>query len=97
MRLSELKHKEVINEKDCKRLGRVCDIEFDEKTGCVRAFIVQELGRICCIFGRDTEYVIPFKCVCQIGDDIILVCVDEKSIEKKEQSKDKFKDNFLGF
>ena len=35
MRICDLRQKEVINIKDCKRLGYVCDIEFDRKTGCM--------------------------------------------------------------
>ena len=34
MRICDLRQKEVINIKDCKRLGYVYDIEFDRKTGC---------------------------------------------------------------
>ena len=40
MRFSELKCKEVINEKDCKRLGNVSDVEFDCKTGCIESIII---------------------------------------------------------
>ena len=29
MLYSELKNKDVINVKDCRKLGRVCDLEFD--------------------------------------------------------------------
>lgn len=97
MRVSDLRCKEVINERDCKRLGFVSDIVFDEKTGCVEAFIVPGPARLCGIFGRDYEYVIPFKCVCQIGDDIILVSIDDKCCTKHSETRDKFKDNFLGF
>ena len=40
MRISELKQKEVINAKDCKRLGFVGDVDFDMKNGCMVAIIV---------------------------------------------------------
>lgn len=30
MLFSELKCKDVINVRDCKKLGHVCDLEFDE-------------------------------------------------------------------
>ena len=33
MRFSELKSKDVINLRDCKKLGRICDLEFDECSG----------------------------------------------------------------
>lgn len=97
MRISDLRCKEVINEKDCKRLGFVSDIEFNPKTGCVECFIVPGPAKFCGMFGRDSEFVIPFKNVCQIGDDIILVCIEEKGCIKKNEFKDSFKDNFLGF
>lgn len=97
MRLCELKCKEVINEKDCKRLGFVSDIEFNEKTGCIESFVVPGPAKFCGMFGREGEFVIPFKNVCQIGDDIILVCIEEKGCIRKIESRDFFKDNFLGF
>ena len=34
MLFSELKCKDVINVRDCKKLGHVCDLEFDECSGC---------------------------------------------------------------
>ena len=54
-------------------------IIFNECTGCIEAIVVPGPGKICGVFGRDTEYIIPFKCICQIGDDIVLVnvCVEE--------------------
>ena len=47
MRLSELKCKEVINEKDCKRLGNVSDVEFDSKTGCIESIIIPGQMKLC--------------------------------------------------
>lgn len=82
MRLSDLRNKEVINVKDCCRLGNVCDLEFDCKTGCVTAIIVPGPSRFC-FFGYDCEYVIPWKCICQIGRDIILVDIDPERDKHK--------------
>ena len=45
MRICDLRQKEVINIKDCKRLGYVCDIEFDRKTGCITHLIVPGTGK----------------------------------------------------
>ena len=77
MRICELKQREVINVKDCKRLGFVGDVDFDMDIivpgpGCVWGFL-----------GREKEYIIPFCDICQIGDDIILVRLKEER-EKKE-------------
>ena len=83
MRLCELKCKTVINEKDCKILGHVVDIDFDEKTGCVNSLIVPGPAKVCGILGRDFLYIIPFKCVKNIGQDIIMACVCLDGIKQK--------------
>lgn len=83
MRVCELRQKEVINERDCKVLGCVADVEIDLKCGKVLALIIPGPGKLCGIFGSDMEYVIPFSCVCQIGEDIILVNVKIEDIYVK--------------
>ena len=82
MRISELKQKEVINVKDCKRLGFVGDVDFDMKTGCMLAIIVPGPGCICGFLGREKEYIIPFCDICQVGDDIILVDVKPNEVSE---------------
>ena len=59
------------------------DVEFNPENGCITHLIVPGPGCLCGIFGREKEYIIPFKDVCQIGDDIILVRLKEER-EKKE-------------
>ncbi len=83
MRLYDLRQKEVINEYDCKALGCVVDIEFDIVSGCICALIIPGPCKFWGIFGRETEFVIPFKAVKQIGEDIILVCVKEEDVVAK--------------
>ena len=81
MRIYDLKQKEVINVKTCKRLGFVGDVDFDMETGCLLALIVPGPGCICGFLGREKEYVIPFCDICQVGDDIILVHVKQREVE----------------
>ncbi len=83
MRIYKKKKKEVINIKDCRRLGFVGDVDFDMKTGCMVALIVPGPGCICGFLGREKEYVIPFCDICQVGSDIILVDVKEKEVTEK--------------
>jgi YlmC/YmxH family sporulation protein len=83
MRICELREKEVINCRDCERLGYVSDIEFDICTGQITHIIVPGPCRIWGILGRDHEYVISCCNIKQIGVDIILVDVDaEKCLLK---------------
>ena len=83
IRLWDLKQKEVINICSCKRLGCVADLEFDCRTGCIEALIIPGPGKFLGFLGRDMEYVVPWRCVEQIGKDIILVRVEEDKIFTK--------------
>ena len=93
MRVCELRQKEVINVCTCASLGCVIDVEFDPKDGCITALIVPGGSRLAlivpggsrlsCFWGHDAEIIIPWRCICQIGKDIILVELP------KEKNKDK--------
>lgn len=84
MRVCELKQKEVINICTCKTLGCPLDVEFDCRTGQIEMLIVPVQGKMCGFFGSVSEYVIPFSCIRQIGEDIILVEIQEEKFLKKE-------------
>ncbi len=83
MRFVELRQKEVINIRTCRSLGCVMDLLIDQCSGCILALIIPGPGRLCGFFGRDTEFLIPWKQVCQIGKDIILVDINEEDCRKK--------------
>jgi len=70
--MNELKCKEVINICDGKRLGFVCDAEFEIPCGKMLSIIVPGDTRLFG-FGRCDEFRIPWDCIDKIGDDIILV------------------------
>lgn len=75
MLFSELHAKEVINIRDCRRLGRVSDFEFDECNGCIHKLIVPGNSNKLLSFLHcdEDDYIIPYKNIKQIGPDIILV------------------------
>lgn len=73
MLFSEFKSKEVINIRDCKRLGKVVDFDFDHCNGCIHKIIVPKCNNIWSYFKSEPDYVIPYKDIKQIGPDIILV------------------------
>lgn len=76
MLFSDFKNKEVINIRDCKCLGRVCDFVFDESNGCICKIIVNDYGKCFSLFKPDKEIEICFKDIRQIGPDIILVDIN---------------------
>lgn len=71
--MCELRQKEVINVCSCASLGCVIDVDIDCKTGQVLALIVPGPGRFSSFWGREHECRIPWRSICQIGEEIILV------------------------
>lgn len=72
-RMVELRCKEVINICDGCRLGFVGDVEVLLPEGRVAALIVPGPCRFFGLFGRGEEFYIPWGCIRQVGDDIILI------------------------
>ncbi len=73
MLFSELCEKEVISVRQCCKLGRVSDIEFDACKGCIEKIHVPGRGKLCNLFRKEEDCVICFCDIKQIGPDIILV------------------------
>ena len=78
MLCSDFKKKEVINLKNCQKLGRVTDFEFDECTGQIFKLIVSENNKLACFFCSEPDCVICYKDIKQIGPDIIIVDICRK-------------------
>ncbi len=78
MTFLDLKQKEVINCKDCKRIGFVADVEIDPCSGQICALIVPAPVHLFSCFGKNEKYYIRFCDVVRIGPDIVLVdvCLD---------------------
>ena len=72
-RIADLRCKEVINVCTGFRLGYVSDVIFDVVSGQLLSLVVPGPCRFFGIFGRGDDYVIPWRCIRRIGDDIILV------------------------
>ncbi len=74
MSLSELRTKDVVNTRDGKRLGKVMDIEFDERDGRVDALVVPGEFKVGSMLrGEKCGIVIPWQRICKIGENVILV------------------------
>ena len=72
-RFSELRNKEIIHVCEGTRLGYLNDVCIDTDTGRVTAIMVPGPCRCLGLFGRDSDYIIPWGCIRRIGEDIILV------------------------
>lgn len=85
MTFLDLRQKEVINCKDCKRIGCVADVDFDPCTGQICALIVPAPVHFFFCFGKNEKYYIRFCDVVRIGPDIILVDVCLENVIMSEE------------
>ena len=85
MRMSELREKEVINICDGERLGNVCDVDFEIKTGRICNLIIPGPCKVLGILGRDQEYIISYEQIQRIGTDVIRVEAEREKCLKKCQ------------
>ena len=82
-KLSDLKNKEVINIINGVKLGFVDDVEINTEKATVLAFIVYGRPRFFGIFGRDDDIIIKCDEINLIGQDAILVNIDDKALVTK--------------
>ena len=80
VRTSDMRQKEVINITDGKRLGFVYDVEINLTSGIIESVIVPGNGKFLGIFGKNDDYIIPWDHIKKIGDDIILVDLENRSV-----------------
>lgn len=86
MRLCDLKQKEVINTRTCRCLGYPCDIDFCIENNKICSLILPYPGQLFHFRSKKTEYIIPWNCICKIGDDIILVDIKEEECLSRDLS-----------
>ncbi|MBR2988624.1 MAG: YlmC/YmxH family sporulation protein [Clostridia bacterium] len=71
----QLRSKEVVNSADGKRMGKINDLIFSLQTGVIKG-IVTPYSRNG-LFGKNQDIFIPWRCVKKIGEDVILVDINE--------------------
>lgn len=81
---SELREREVVNIIDGRRLGLATDLEIDPETGRILAIVVPGTGKFLGIFGKSSDFVIPWEKIRKIGVDVILVDTPDY-VEDKSQ------------
>ena len=84
-RLSEIRCKEVINVADGCRLGYAEDFEIDLHEGRLAALLIPGPCRFFGLFGRDSDYVVPWPAVKKIGSDIILVDLEQSPSRRRRE------------
>jgi len=81
-RISEIKQKEVINALDGTRLGFVHDLDINTEDGRIEGIILKGTTRLMGLLGRNEDLVIPWELIKRIGEDIIIVYIEERYLKK---------------
>ncbi|WP_243386748.1 YlmC/YmxH family sporulation protein [Bacillus kexueae] len=87
MHISEFQMKDVINVSDGKRLGNVDDIDINVTNGKIQAIIIGNSGKMLGFFGKGEEIIIPWRNIVKIGEDVILVRIQQQVTETIEPEK----------
>ena len=74
----QLREKEVISITDGRSLGYISDVEIDLSRGRVEAPVVPGRRGFWGVFSQSEEYVIPWKNIHKIGEDVILAKLREE-------------------
>lgn len=69
----ELKNKQVVNVIDGKQLGHISDIVINSSNACIIGLIVPGCKTGFSIFKSPENIFIPYRNICKIGEDVILV------------------------
>ena len=80
-RISKFKCIEVVNINNGRRLGFVSDADVNFKTGQLEAIVIAGAGKILGFSRKSGELIIPFEKVKKIGDDIIIVDIEERILK----------------
>ena len=73
----KLKEKVVINICNGKQLGYITDIEIDTQSGRILRLVMNTGSSVFSLWGNKGRIFIPWQCIERIGDDAILVRINE--------------------
>ncbi|HHZ17007.1 MAG TPA: YlmC/YmxH family sporulation protein [Peptococcaceae bacterium] len=87
MRLSELIGKDIVNIQNGGRLGTVADSDLiiDLETGEIQSILLPSRAGFLSLFDRN-NFTIPWSCVKKIGNEVIIVDLDDTHLNYKKFS-----------
>jgi YlmC/YmxH family sporulation protein len=84
----DLQQKDVINLCTGTHIGCVCELELDKNTGQICSLIVSR-GYSICGFSKDRPIALPWCKIECIGDDAILIKVNQNELDRLSVSRKK--------
>jgi len=96
-RVSDLRHKDIINVIDGKRIGYIKDIELDLDDGTIKNIILPGENRIFSLFGKNDDLVIDWRQIKKIGADVILVEINSVTPIRRKKSYEEDWEEDIGY
>ena len=78
MKLSEISSKDVINDEDGVKLGKIVDAEIDVATGKIVNVTIYRGFKFFNVFGSKDNVQIPCNKIIKIGNDVVMVENNQK-------------------
>ena len=78
MKLSEISSKDVINDEDGVKLGKIVDAEIDVATGKIVNVTIYRGFKFLNVFGSKDNVQIPWNKIIKIGNDVVIVENNQK-------------------
>lgn len=75
MRLSEIQHKDVVDIKSGRIVGNIIDINIESNQGRIEGIFLEENKGF---FKGNDEYEISYHQIIRIGEDVILIDLENK-------------------
>ena len=82
MKLTDLMQKDVINDDDGNKLGKIIDINL-ELDGSINSIIINKGIKFSNIFSSKEQVIVDWDKILKIGNDVIIVDYRKKKTEKK--------------
>jgi YlmC/YmxH family sporulation protein len=87
MKLSSLTSKDVINDADGNKLGKIQDAEIDPLTGRITSVKINNGFKFTSFLNNKSALNVPWNRIIKIGGDVIIVDIDENVPKVKEENK----------
>ena len=78
MKLSEISSKDVINDEDGVKLGKIVDAEIDVAKGKIFNVTIYRGFKFFNVFGSKDNVQIPWNKIIKIGNDVVIVENNQK-------------------
>ncbi len=84
---SDIRQKDVININNGRRLGTIVDMNFSPD-GRISSIAVPGPFNVMNLFrGTRADVVIPWECIVKIGEDVILVRINEAGADSSQEGR----------